>query len=290
MREGCSEREWAPLGRVLALNIALMALFSGAAAQRLATLAPDRTAQSREFRAKLAAAFEEKTVVLESELAEAAYTASIPATKFNLTVDETKRLSSAIGCEFLLLIKSEMLRRSSFKKNEYYEAYAIVWLTSARSGRLVYWKNYSFEALTPSKVMTSLEASVPKVAQDVAEAVRRVHRSELSEPATSELEEPPDPASPLAKNFRPPVPYRRIKPEYTSEASLYEITATVEIVVDLDANGRIARTEIVRWAGYGLDESVERAVRAMAWRPAERNGKSLAMRFLLRYNFKKLDS
>ena len=38
-----------------------------------------------------------------------------------------------------------------------------------------------------------------------------------------------------------------------------------------------------------LDESVDKTVRAMNWRPAERNGKSLPMRFLVRYNFKKID-
>jgi hypothetical protein len=103
------------------------------------------------------------------------------------------------------------------------------------------------------------------------------------------MEEPPDPASASVRNFRAPIPYRRIKPEYTVEAALYDIVATVDIVVDTDAAGKILRTEIVRWAGYGLDESVDKAVRSMNWRPAERNGRSIAMRFLLRYNFRKLE-
>jgi hypothetical protein len=68
---------------------------------------------------------------------------------------------------------------------------------------------------------------------------------------------------------------------------LYDVTATVERGVDLDAKGSIQRTRIVRWAGFGLDESVEKTVREMNWRPAELNGKNVPMRFLLRYNFKK---
>ena len=60
-------------------------------------------------------------------------------------------------------------------------------------------------------------------------------------------------------------------------------------MVDLDANGNILRTDVVRWAGFGLDESVEKTVRSMNWRPAERNGKTLPMRFLVRYNFKKIE-
>ena len=38
-----------------------------------------------------------------------------------------------------------------------------------------------------------------------------------------------------------------------------------------------------------LEESVEKAVRAMNWRPAMRNGSALPMRVLLRYNFTKVE-
>jgi hypothetical protein len=67
------------------------------------------------------------------------------------------------------------------------------------------------------------------------------------------------------------------------------VAATVDIEVDLDAAGQVLRTEIVRWAGFGLDEAVTTAVRAMNWRQAERSGKPLPIRFLLRYNFRKVD-
>jgi hypothetical protein len=49
------------------------------------------------------------------------------------------------------------------------------------------------------------------------------------------------------------------------------------------------RTQIVRWAGYGLDEAVTETVRRMNWRPATRGGKALPIRVLLRYNFKKIE-
>ena len=107
--------------------------------------------------------------------------------------------------------------------------------------------------------------------------------------APVEIEQPPDDGSPAAKNFKAPIPYRRIKPEYTADAFLYNIRATVDIVVDLDKTGAVLKTEVARWAGYGLEESVEKAVRSMKWRPAERHGKMLPMRFLLRYNFKKIE-
>jgi len=111
----------------------------------------------------------------------------------------------------------------------------------------------------------------------------------MSEPASPAFDEPPDEKSPNAKGFRSPVPYRRLKPEYTTEASLYDVKATVDLMVYLDAAGNIVRTDVERWAGFGLDASVERNVRTMNWRPAERDGKPMAMKFLVRYNFKKAE-
>ena len=85
------------------------------------------------------------------------------------------------------------------------------------------------------------------------------------------------------------MPYKRIKPEYTRTAYLYDAKGTVDISVDIDQNGAVKGTEIVRWTGYGLDEAVIEAVRKMNWRPAERGGKTLPMRVLLRYNFTKIE-
>ena len=95
--------------------------------------------------------------------------------------------------------------------------------------------------------------------------------------------------SPEAKNFRPPLPYKRIKPPYTRTAYLYSVEATVDVEIDVDETGKISRAEIVRWAGFGLDESVRETIRRMNWKAADRNGKSLPMRVLLRYNFKKIE-
>jgi outer membrane biosynthesis protein TonB len=44
---------------------------------------------------------------------------------------------------------------------------------------------------------------------------------------------------------------------------------------------------VVRWAGFGLDEEVVSTVRRMHFRPAAREGGPVAVRVLLRYNFRK---
>jgi TonB family protein len=100
---------------------------------------------------------------------------------------------------------------------------------------------------------------------------------------------PPEPGSPAALGFRSPVPYRRIKPEYTSDAALYDVRGSVDIEIDLSSEGHIEATRIKKWAGYGLDEAAERAVRTMNWRPAERGGKPIALRFVMRFNFKRVE-
>ena len=262
---------------------------SNSFAQRVAILTPDKAEKSIAFGEKLETRLSEKLTILDNSMAGAAYLSVSPATPFNLTAEDSKRIGEVVGCDFFILIRADTLRRSSFQKAEYYESYAAVYLVSSRTGRLVFWKLQQFEAARPDRSQKMLDDSVGALAVEIAENVRSAIKNDLTEPNPAVIEEVPDEKTPAAKNFRAPVPYRRIKPEYTTQASLYDVAATVDMVVDLDEKGTILRTEIVRWAGFGLDESVEKTVRAMNWRPAERNGKSLAMRFLVRYNFKKID-
>ena len=265
------------------------ALSIPASAQKVAVLTPDRTESSRNFAETLENELGNKLVVVNRAMSETAFSSSEPDDAFNMTVEQSKATGAAIGCNFFLLVKAKTIRRSSSKRPQYYESHAAIYAVSSRSGRLVFWSLPKYEADKPIDSQILLDDAVNQLASELANKVKAAAKSELTEPSAAELEEPPDEDTPAAKNFRAPIPYRRIKPEYTADAFLYEIKATVEILVDLDAKGSILRTEIVRWAGYGLDESVEKAVRAMNWRPAERNGKTLPMRFLLRYNFKKIE-
>jgi TonB family protein len=128
------------------------------------------------------------------------------------------------------------------------------------------------------------------LSSELSDKLKIVSTEELNEKPSAKLEELPAENSTEAKNFRPPLPYKRIKPEFTQLANLYSVEATVEIEVEIDENGKILKTEIARWAGFGLDESVTETINKMQWRAASRNGKNLPLRVLLRYNFKKIDS
>ncbi len=176
-----------------------------------------------------------------------------------------------------------------FSRSDYFESYAPVYLVSSRTGRLIFWHLYRFEASKANVATKLLDDSLDLVAGEIERRVKPSFQNEIGGLAMPSMEEVPEEGSMPAKDFRAPVPYRRIKPEYTPEAALYDIKATVDLMVYLDETGKIVQTDVVRWAGFGLDASVEKNVRSMNWRPASRNGKSLAMKFLLRYNFRKVE-
>ncbi len=263
-------------------------LFSPLFAQKLAVLIPEKTDLSESFAEKLTASLSEKFKVLNSSLSETAFLSANPEKPFNLTAEEAKIIGAAIGCDFYLLVKGANQRRFSFEKNEYFESYAAVYVVSSRTGRLIFWKLQSFNGYDSKNADKLLFDSLKDLAKEISDKLPTVAKQELNE-KPAKLEEIPDENSTDAKNFRTPLPYRRLSPPYTALANLYSIAATLDIEVDFDEEGKILRTEVVRWAGFGLDESVTETVRKMNWRPATRNGKPLPIRVLLRYNFKKIE-
>lgn len=257
-------------------------------AQKLALIVPEKTIQNKAFAEKLETSLSGQFRILDNSLSETAFRSVELENVFNLTNIESKNVGAVIGCDYFLLIKAVNQRRSSLSKNDYYESFAVIYAVSSRTGRLVFWKIQSFEAEKQSNAEKLLLDSTDKLSKEISDKLKLTDKEELNEKSASKIEEVPDENSPEAKNFRSPLPFRRIKPEYTKLAYLYEIAATVDIELDVDENGVILRTEIVRWAGFGLDESVIESVRKMNWRPAERNGKTLPLRILLRYNFRKV--
>ena len=267
----------------------LLVLSASALAQRVAVLSPDGSDASASYAAKLEISLAAKVKTVDDYLAKAAFDASAFAAPYNLSLDEAKRAGQSIGCDFFVLIRSAVQRRSSFERDEYYDAYAFVFLVSSRTGRLIARPYTSEIGGKPDDAVRKLATTIPATADVLIEKLRTAQNGELNDKPAPGMEEPPDDGSSAEKNFRSPVPFRRLKPDYTRLADEYEVTATVDMLVDLDADGRVLRTGIMRWAGYDLDESVDKAVRSMNWRPAERDGKFIPMRFLVRYNFKKVD-
>ena len=231
--------------------------------------------------------------LIDKDLARAAATGAKTGNPFNLSVDEAKNLGALIDCNFFFVIKSETVRRSSFQKEVYFESSAIVFLASAQTGQLIAWTDTHRDAETPAVAEEMLLKETKKIAAEFAgkvmSAAERERSARAEDPASAVLiEDLPNDAAIAEQNFRVPLPFKRLTPKYTQAAQERSIEATVDIAAVLNARGEVERTEIVRWAGFDLDEAAADTVRKMQFRPALRDGKPLAIRVLLRYNFRDL--
>ena len=256
-------------------------------AQKIAIITPEKNSQTQFIAENLEKNLLEDFKIIDNLLSETAFNSVSYEKPFNLSTTESKNSGLRIGCDYFILIKSDSLRRYSFEQKEFYESYAAIFVVSSRSGNLIFWKLVSREGKNIKDSDKLLLDSAKGFSKEISDKIKENGESKTNK--GKELEELPEANSPEAKNFRPPLPYKRIRPEYTNAANLYAVEATVDILVDLDENGEILQTEIVRWAGFGLDESVAETVRKMNWRPASRNGENLPIRVLLRYNFKKIE-
>jgi len=275
-----------PSTRKLAAAVLLLVLAAAATiAQSIAVIAPGEDGKASRLASALRSELESAgTSVPDPDLARAAFSSVPVDDPFNLTTADAMNIGSSVGTRFFVLLKPVFQRRSTFERHEFYEASATVYLVSSVTGELAYWTLDKFEEDDPGTAGERLLTSMPDLAARLIDLAKKAADAELKEGKAEGFPVyPPD-----EKDLRPPLPYRRIKPEYTLLADYYGVAATVDIEADIDADGRVVKTKIVRWAGYGLDESVERTVREMQWRPADRKGKTLPMRILLRYNFRDL--
>ena len=215
------------------------------------------------------------------------------AGSLNLTLAEARDLGAAVGCDFLVAGAADTVRRQSSERPVYFESYASLFFVSSYTGRLVLWERTSAEAQTAPSAERDLITKLRARAADYAAAISKAREDERTarrlsvERDTPVIEEAPEEGTPAAKGYREPLPYRRLRPPYPEAAARSEVEATVDALVELDAEGEVQNVEIVRWAGYGLDESVASTVRQMHFRPALREGRAVPVRVLLRYNFRR---
>ncbi|HEX5875112.1 MAG TPA: energy transducer TonB [Pyrinomonadaceae bacterium] len=214
----------------------------------------------------------------------------------NLSISEARDLGAALATEFFVIGDAQTLRRSSFKTPVYYESYASIFVVSARTGRLLFWERPSFEnndaAAATSQLLRYLAdnplSAIVVAVIEKAQREEHLQRSVVNAPAEAVIEEAPeDEKAAAAQGVRLPRPYRRLRPEYPETAARAEAEATVDVVVNVGADGEVGEVEIVRWAGFGLDEVTLATVRQLHFFPAMKNGTPVAMRVMLRYNFRK---
>lgn len=259
-----------------------------AAAQRIAVISPEKNDQAPVYAERLSAALSGHFRMIETSAADSAFSSLSMATPFNQTIEETRSAGKVIGADILIFVKVETQRRSSFTREKYHEATAAIFVTGARSGELFHFELRSIEEDTQDEAFRSLLNEAEATADALNHLFPDIYQKELAAVQKTEIEDHSSIAE-EDKTTRPPMPYRQVKPSSTSDAFLYGVHATIDAQVDITAQGSIAKIRIIRWAGYGLEKAVTDAIRKMKWRPAERNGKNLPMRVMLRYNFTKLE-
>ncbi|HVG38462.1 MAG TPA: energy transducer TonB, partial [Pyrinomonadaceae bacterium] len=212
----------------------------------------------------------------------------------NLTLGEARDLGAALGGDFYLTGDAQVIRRSSSSRPIYYEAYASIFLVSTRSGKLLLWERPAATSDgDASAAENELFARLDETIARFREAILRADAGEPQERAEEMLrdavpiEDVPDEGDAGAKNFRPPQPYRRLSPHYPESAARAEAEATVDAVAWIGTDGEVSRVEIVRWAGFGLDEETSATIHRMHFRPAIRDDTPVPVRALFRYNFRR---
>jgi hypothetical protein len=275
--------------RTLILTFLIAVAVFTASAQRIAIVTAFDSPLERSVAAELSSTLSTKLRVQDLDMTSAAFLATRPADPFNMTAEGSRRLGEAVGVDLMIVLNAATRRRAAIEGADRFESFAVLYFVNSKSGQLANWKLISSNALIETDSKAELIKAVDASSEEIIK-LAKVALADSSDPhSKNNFGEIPAPDSPDAKTFRSPVPYRRLKPEYTRSAYLYDVTATVEATVDLNEKGEITGLEISRWAGFGLDESVEAVIRSMNWRPAERNGKPLPVRFLVRYNFKKIE-
>ncbi len=209
----------------------------------------------------------------------------------NLSRDDARALGQSLGCDFYLLGNVQIARRLASGEQFYFEALTGLFIVETRTGRLV---KFEFERARGQdeneayKLLIKLINDGWKRYAGAINLARERHASEIES-----VTQTPGPVKEVltdesaGKGIDQPVFYQRLKPAYTEQAELAGITAIVELEAVFGEDGRVSDLEIVRWAGFGLDESAIATVRLLRFKPAERDGKRLTFRGLVRYNFRR---
>ena len=83
----------------------------------------------------------------------------------------------------------------------------------------------------------------------------------------------------------PPKVLSKIEPEYTAEARDARIEGTVELSLQIDADGLAQNIQITRSLDGGLDQSAAAAIQQWRFKPGEKNGKPVRVAAKIEVNF-----
>jgi TonB family protein len=273
------------------IRIAFLDFGNGPSGRRVA----DQLAEVMAPNNRAASHREDAFQIIDRDWARAAARGAGYRGSLNMMLQEARDLGSAIGCDFFFTGDAGTQQRSPLDGAPYFEFYTAIYLVSARTGKLALWERAAVQRPTPEEAEKTLLQQL--VAEDSLYRYRRqiqrsledeqAERASAIERSIPVIEALSDDQSDPGNGVQAPRPYRRLKPPYPQSAARAEIEATVDVLVDIDAQGEVGHVDVARWAGYGLDQSVVDTVRQLHFFPAHRDGAAIPIRVLLRYNFRK---
>lgn len=250
----------------------------------LAIVAPESNKTSKATALRLERVLSDHFAIIDPDLTRAAFDAQEYSTPYNLTLREAVILGSSIGSKAFVLVKSDTILRRSFERPEYFESYAAIYLVDSAEGDLLDWNLIVHEDEDRTTAREKMTAKLSTIGEWARDTIERWNKKQ------NPLLRLPDDYNPFTEeDSRAPLPYRRMKPAYTPFADKYGVAATVDILVEIGADGAVSNSRITRWAGFGLDESVSKTIRKMIWRPADNRKGSFTSKILLRYNFRDIE-
>jgi hypothetical protein len=248
--------------------------------KNIALIAADKIAATEKYLALIEDSGSGTFRFSDPELIEQALSSLSKQNFFNLTIDEAKNAGVRIGCDLMLIARSESLRRSSSKRNAYYQSYVVMFLVNTRTGDLINWTLLTADGDDAATADNNLRPRIKEFAVSIPNLVQKAPPAEIFASSLFRIDENTGGA------VRAPLPFKRISPASTEVSNDLRVEAVVDIEVAIDEKGYVTQTKIMRWAGFGLDENVTETVRKMNFRPALIGGKAVPARFLLRYNFR----
>lgn len=202
----------------------------------------------------------------------------------NLKVEDARALGLSIGCDYFLIGTAKVQRRLLSEREFYFDVMIAAYVVETQTGRLI---KFLFEQARTEKETTARERL-----KELTKTIWRQSSDALKSSAISnDIEKVAevydlDSAEAAKLQIKPPQFFRRVKPTYTATADLAGIAATVELKVTFQANGLIGAVEIIRWAGFGLDDSAIITVKQLRFEPAKLQNKPVSVSAVVQYNFR----
>jgi protein TonB len=92
--------------------------------------------------------------------------------------------------------------------------------------------------------------------------------------------------TPILRTHRGAKPIQTVRASYPPMALRMGLEGDVTLKIEVDTEGKVTRTEIVKSAGMGFDEEAVKAVKQSRFEPAQKDGQIVAAEFTYIYRFR----